>query len=328
LSIVDGKSILITGGTGSLGKAFCKYLLQHQNPKKVIVFSRDQHKQQDMEHELNDSRMRYHEGNVRDVERLRWSLTGVDLIVHAAADKIVDKCEKEPIEAIKTNIDGTKNVIEATRGLPIEKAIFISSDKALSPANLYGSTKMVGEKIWIDSNRMRPDHTHANIAPIFSCTRWGNIENSRGAVIPYFRKSIQDGNRILNLHDKRCTRFLVSYNNAISLLMQALGGPPGLVWVKKSPSVRIVDIIEALGGEAKETHLQPGEKIHEMMLSWEECSRAYENDDNIIIFPPHVFDTDIQYDIKGRVPRFTPYSSGDNVFLTIDELRKRMEAYD
>lgn len=328
IDIIDDKSILITGGTGSLGRALCKHLLEYHKPRKVIVYSRDTIKQWDMELEFDDSRLRFIEGDVRDVEQLRWAFAGVDLVVHAAADKIVDKCEKNPIEAVKTNIQGTKNVIEATKGLPIEKAIFISSDKALAPANLYGATKMVGEKLFIDANAMRPDTSKKELAPIFSCTRWGNIENSRGSVIQYFRKLAKEGKRELDLHDKRCTRFLLNFDEAISLLLKALAGPPGLIWIKKSPSVYIRSIIDALDCKHRETHLQPGEKLHEMMLTWEECARAYENEDNIVILPARVFDTEIKYDISGRLPRKRSYTSDVNTFLDVNQIKERIAQYE
>lgn len=325
---LDNKVILITGGTGSLGRAFCKHLLEYHRPRKVVVYSRDTMKQWEMEKEFADSRMRYIEGDVRDMEHMKWAFTGVDYIVHAAADKIVDKCETAPIETIKTNIMGTKNVVEATRGLPIKKAVFISSDKAIAPANLYGATKMVGEKLFIDANSMRPDHNNANISPIFSCTRWGNIENSRGAVIPYFKKCVKQGKKELPLHDAHCTRFILNFDEAISVLLKALEGPPGLIWIKKAPSVYISSIILALECEAKVTGLQSGEKLHESLLTAEEQFRAYENDDNIIVLPPRVFDTEIKYDISGRLPVTHVYSSDNNTFLNVKQIKERMAAYD
>lgn len=317
--MLDGKVILITGGTGSLGRVLAKHLLEYHKPHKVIIFSRDEFKQSEMRKEIDDERLRYYIGDIRDPERLRWAFQGVDIIIHAAAMKQVPACEYNPTEATKTNVIGAMNIIDATRGLPIEKVICISSDKAVAPVNLYGASKMMAEKMFIDANSMRR---------IFSCTRWGNIETSRGSVIPLYKQLTKYGPRPLPLTHPDMTRFSLSFDEAIGLLLKAIEGPPGAIWVKRSPSMRMSDLVAAFGCIGQIAGIRSGEKLHETMVDRYECPRAFENEDNIIILPTRAFDTEIKYDIAGRLPLMEPYASDTNIFLTVEQIQERLAKYE
>lgn len=312
---IKDRVILITGGAGSLGKRLVHHLLHFCNPRKVIVYSRDEYKHSTMANEIQDERLRFLVGDVRDVERLRWAFKEVDIVMHAAAMKQVPACEYNPEEAIKTNVGGAQAIIDASRDSHLEKVVFTSTDKAVMPLNLYGATKAAAEKLFIAANAMNP---------IFSCTRWGNIENSRGSVIPYFKDLIRQGVRELPLTDKRMTRFHVSIVDAVSMVLRAIAGKPGLTWILKSPSIRMVDLVEALGCQYKETGIRPGEKLHETLVCESEAKRTLTYDGYMTILPQTVFDTSIQYEQDGAGHLETAYESDRNVFLTVEEIKERI----
>jgi UDP-N-acetylglucosamine 4,6-dehydratase len=308
--------VLVTGGAGSLGKQFIKHILLHNNPQKVIVYSRDEYKHSSMQEEFKDKRIRYFIGDVRDLERLRWAFKEVDIVVHAAAMKQVTACEYNPEEAVKTNIEGAKNIIDATRDACLERVIFISSDKAVSPLNLYGSTKAAAEKLFLSANAMNP---------IFSCTRWGNIEGSKGSIIPLFNSLINQGCRNLPLTDERMTRFSVTYTDAISTILSAIELPPGLIICRKAPSIRITDLIEAVGCGYDVVGIRPGEKLHEMLVSEHEYGLARDCGDYIAIIPRILFNPELDYSSVNKEPLTGPYTSDNNIFLTVDEIRERIK---
>ena len=279
------KSILITGGTGSFGQEFTKYICDNYNPKRLIIFSRDEYKQSIMQREFDPKKfkfLRYFLGDIRDKERLNLAFIGVDYVIHAAALKQIDKAEYNPMEYIKTNINGSENVIKSCIENKVKKAIILSTDKAANPINLYGSTKLVAEKIFISSNNISQS---ANCA--FSVVRYGNVYGSRGSAIPYFR-GLAEFKKTIPLTHKDTTRFFMKVDDAVNFVVKCiLKMKGGETFVPKMKSAKIYDVIKGISAESKIKiiGLRPGEKVHEILLSKEECSRAIDFGDHIVIYP-------------------------------------------
>jgi UDP-N-acetylglucosamine 4,6-dehydratase len=284
LNSLDGVSILITGGTGSFGHEFVDIMLRDHKPRKLIVFSRDELKQHEMRISgYDDSNLRFFIGDVRDRDRLRRAMGGVNVVVHAAALKQVPACEYNPIEAVATNIEGARNVIEAALDCGVERVIALSTDKAVNPINLYGATKLVAEKLFVQANAYRGDGPTR-----FSCVRYGNVVGSRGSVIPLFMKQRASGR--VTVTDPRMTRFWLTLEQGAEFVTSCLDRMQGgEVFVPKIPSMSITDLAEALapGCEIDEIGIRPGEKVHEVLISEDEARQAIEFEDHFIIQPAH-----------------------------------------
>jgi UDP-N-acetylglucosamine 4,6-dehydratase (inverting) len=278
----DDKVILITGGTGSFGNTFVPMTLQKYNPKKIIIFSRDEMKQWDMAKLFSgDNRVRFFIGDVRDKGRLYRALDGVDYVVHAAATKIVPTAEYNPFECVKTNVNGAMNVIDACIDKGVKGCVALSTDKASSPINLYGATKLVSDKLFVSGNAYSGEH-HST----FSVVRYGNVMGSRGSVIPFFNQVKNTGE--VPITDSRMTRFMISLEEGVELVWHAfddmLGGE---IYVKKIPSMGVSDIAKAVAPEAKHNiiGIRPGEKLHEQMIGIEDAPSTYEYKDYFKILP-------------------------------------------
>ena len=285
MSIFNERTILLTGGTGSFGNKFTEILLREHNPKSVRIYSRGELKQFEMQNRFDDERLRFLIGDVRDRERLYRAMNGVDIVVHAAALKQVPACEYNPIEAIKTNIDGTVNVIDAAIDNSVEKVMAISTDKAVHPVNLYGTTKMVAEKLFVQGNSYTGERGTG-----FSCVRYGNVIGSRGSVIPLFKEQKKTGT--ITVTDERMTRFWVTLDQGVRFVIDCIGRMNGgEIFVPKISSMRIIDLAEAIAPDAKRTALgiRPGEKLHEILLTEDEARHAKEFDGYFIIEPEHPF---------------------------------------
>ncbi len=324
----NDKTILITGGTGSFGNAFVAKLLRDYKPKKIIIYSRDEFKQFQMQQKFSQDCMRYFIGDVRDLSRLRMALRGVDFVVHAAALKQVPAAEYNPFECIKTNIHGAENIIEAVlENGNIEKVIALSTDKAASPINLYGATKLASDKLFVAANNMT-----GNIKTRFSVVRYGNVVNSRGSVLPFFKKMIAEGVDELPITDARMTRFWITLDEAIEFVVrsfQRLQG--GGIFVPKIPSIRIIDLAEALlpGVRHKLIGRRPGEKLHELMCPKDDAYRTLEFHDHYFIEPAISFSHEVNFRTNPLEETGEPvadefeYNSGTNPwFLTVEELRQ------
>lgn len=272
LSVLSGSSILITGGTGSFGKAFIAYALEHLNPRRLVIFSRDELKQYEVRQQFGDDpRLRWFLGDIRDERRLARALHGVDYVVHAAALKQVDTAEYNPFEFVKTNVLGSQNVIEASIDAGVKKVVALSTDKASSPINLYGATKLTADKLFITGN-----HYAAAYPTRFAVVRYGNVMGSRGSVIPFFKKLGEVG-RPLPITDLRCTRFFISLPEAVQMVVDTFDlMQGGELLVPNIPSMKITDLAHAVvpGAELEDVGLRPGEKLHEEMISPEEGRRA------------------------------------------------------
>jgi len=283
-SIFSGKSILVTGGTGSFGKKFVELVLAEYDPEKLVIFSRDELKQYDMRQQFPDdqkSPIRYFIGDVRDRDRLRRAFHGVDVVVHAAALKQIPACEYNPFEAVQTNIMGARNVIDAAIDCGVKQVIALSTDKAVSPVNLYGATKQVAEKLFIQGNSYSGS---ANTR--FSCVRYGNVIGSRGSVIPLFREQSKMGR--VTVTDKRMTRFWITLEQGVRFVVRCVDqGRGGEIFVPKIPSMRITDLAEAIapGCRMEFTGIRPGEKVHEVLVAEDESRHTLECDDMYVITP-------------------------------------------
>jgi UDP-N-acetylglucosamine 4,6-dehydratase/5-epimerase len=282
-AIMRDSSILITGGTGSFGKAFVTYALENLEPDRIVIFSRDELKQYEMRNQFDDdSRLRFFIGDVRDRARLTRAMHGVDYVVHAAALKQVDTAEYNPFEYVQTNIIGSQNVVEAAIDSGVQKVIGLSTDKASSPINLYGATKLTSDKLFISGN-----HYAARYPTRFSVVRYGNVMGSRGSVIPYFLSLAARGEAI-PITDPRMTRFWISLPQAVEFVIDSfnkmLGGE---LYVPRIPSMKVIDLAEALapGCEIREIPIRPGEKLHEEMISTDDSRRTLELDDRYIVNP-------------------------------------------
>ncbi|MEO2069380.1 MAG: UDP-N-acetylglucosamine 4,6-dehydratase (inverting) [Desulfurobacteriaceae bacterium] len=328
MASLDGKTILVTGGTGSFGRTFVRKLLEEFNPKKVIIYSRDEYKHYLMQQEFKKHvpKLRFFLGDVRDYRRLLRALDGIDYIVHAAALKQVPLLEYNPLEAVKTNIYGAENVINAAIDAGVEKVIFLSTDKAVYPVNLYGATKMVAEKLFTSANVYSGSKN-----PRFAVVRYGNVAGSRGSVIPLFLKLVRSGKRELPITDERMTRFWITLEEGANLVIKALiEAEGGEIYVPKIPSFRVVDLAKAICPECsfKIVGIRPGEKLHEVLITSEEARSAYEYSDHFIIYPQ------ISWWRKGKVKieRGTPlpegfiYSSDKNPeWLSIEDIHRRLK---
>ncbi len=294
--MLDEKTILLTGGTGTFGKFFIQYTLQHYNPAKIIIYSRDEYKQFHMarhfrtEQPRHFARLRFFIGDVRDKERLSRALEGgVDYVIHAAAMKQVPACEYNPFEAVKNNIHGAQNLIEAALNHGIEKVVALSTDKAVNPVNLYGATKMVSDRLFIAANAyvggVRPTR--------FAVVRYGNVFGSRGSVLPLFSKLLAEGKNCLPITDERMTRFWISTEEAVKLVLLALEqSEGGETYIAKIPSLKIIDLAEAMcprdeGGSIEIVGIREGEKLHEVMITKDDAPYTYECDNYFVVYPAH-----------------------------------------
>ena len=323
--MLDNKTILVTGGTGSFGNAFTRYVLENYDPKKIIIYSRDEYKQFIMRNKFMefDSKLRYFIGDVRDSERLHRALRDVDYVVHAAALKQVPACEYNPMEAVKTNIDGAMNLVNASLDSGVEKVVALSTDKAVNPVNLYGGTKLVSDKLFIAANAYR-----GQSGTTFSVVRYGNVAGSRGSVIPFFENLIKSGAAELPITDFRMTRFWISLDEGIQLVIKALNeAEGGETFISKIPSFKVTDLATAMAPEAKqiEVGIREGEKLHECMVPAADSLTTYEYENNFIIYP-HMEWCDLsKIDLRDgkKVESGFVYDSGTNTeWLSVDELRK------
>ena len=324
--MLDDKTVLITGGTGSFGKKFTEIVLERYKPRKLIIFSRDELKQYEMRQQYDEAHypaIRYFIGDVRDRERLHRALDGVDIVVHAAALKHVPIAEYNPLEAIKTNILGAANLIDASIDLGVNKVIALSTDKAANPINLYGATKLCSDKLFVAGNSYAPQDTTN-----FSVVRYGNVVGSRGSVIPLFLKMREKGR--LPITDERMTRFWITLDQGVDFVIHSLNRMKGgEIFVPKIPSMRMVDLAKAIGGDdciLEKVGIRPGEKLHEVMITEDDARNTLEYDDYYTILPSF-HDWDKQGYINGNSGKPCPegfrYSSDTNKqWLSAEELRK------
>ncbi len=328
--MLNDKTILITGGTGSFGKQFVKTILSRFSPKKVIIYSRDELKQYEMAQTFNAPQMRYFIGDVRDQPRLKQAMDGVDIVIHAAALKHVPVAEYNPMECIKTNVYGAENVIQAAISCGVSRVMALSTDKAANPINLYGATKLASDKLFVAANNMV-----GNRDLRFSVVRYGNVVCSRGSVIPFFQKLLADGVKELPVTDARMTRFWITLQQGVDFVIknfERMHG--GEIFIPKIPSARITDLAEAMapGMPVKIVGIRPGEKLHEVMCPADDAHLTLEFDDHFVIQPSISFTVraDYAHNRIGETGRSVPtgfeYSSGSNpVFLDIPAIKQLVE---
>lgn len=328
--MLDNKTILITGGTGSFGHQFVNYVLDNYNPKKIIIYSRDEFKQFNMQNEYKNHPkskcLRFFIGDVRDKDRLYRAFQGVNYVIHAAALKQVPSCEYNPMEAVKTNIHGAQNVIDAALDCGVEKVVALSTDKAVNPINLYGGTKLVSDKLFIAANAYRGN----NYKTVFSVVRYGNVAGSRGSVIPFFDSIIKNGGTKLPVTDYRMTRFWISLEQGVDLVIKALKeARGGETFISKIPSFKITDLAQAMlpGCEMPEVGIREGEKLHEIMITPEDSMHTYEYDKYYIIYPQMRFWNDDMVIPGGKKLDYGfSYDSGNNKeWYSVEELKKLLE---
>lgn len=328
--MLNNKTILITGGTGSFGKKFLEMIFQRYNPKKVIIYSRDEYKQSVLRSYYQDKidmqKVRFFIGDVRDKDRLYRAFRGVDFVIHAAAMKQVPTCEYNPMEAVKTNIHGAQNIIEAALDCGVKKVVALSTDKAVNPINLYGGTKLVSDKLFIAANAYK-----GSTGTTFSVVRYGNVAGSRGSVIPIFERIIENGGTELPVTDSRMTRFWITLDQGVELVFKALEeSKGGETYISKIPSFHINNLAEAMlpGCEIKEIGIREGEKLHEVMITKDDSRTTFEYDKHYIIYPNFEWWDYKNYFTEGGtlVEEGFEYSSANNkVWLSIEELRKQLK---
>ncbi len=312
----NGKNILITGGTGSFGKKYTEIILEKYTPNKIIIYSRDELKQYEMAQEFNHKSMRYFIGDVRDKDRLKEAMYGVDFVIHAAALKHVPVAEYNPMECIKTNINGAENVIEASLANGVEKVIALSTDKAANPVNLYGATKLASDKLFVAGNNIVGDRKTR-----FSVVRYGNVVGSRGSVIPFFKKLIANGATELPITDEKMSRFLITLEDGVNFVLknfERMYG--GEIFVPKIPSIYITDLAKALAPNLphKIVGIRPGEKLHEIMCPADDSHLTLEFNDHFVIKPTIQFSDISDFSVNRLGEVGTPveqgfeYNSGNN----------------
>lgn len=320
MSVLNGSSILITGGTGSFGKAFLRHVLDTHDPHRLVIFSRDELKQYEMRQLFGDDpRLRWFLGDVRDRHRLTRAMHLVDYVVHAAALKQVDTAEYNPFEFVQTNVTGSQNVVDAAIESGVKRVVALSTDKASSPINLYGATKLVADKLFISAN-----HYAANHVTRFAVVRYGNVMGSRGSVVPLFRQLAAEG-KSLPITDKRMTRFWITLEQAVKFVedsFELMQG--GELYVPRIPSMRILDLVEAVAPDAvtHEVGIRPGEKLHEEMISIDDGARTVTLADRYVV-QPTIATWGYQQPVGGEpVPEGFHYRSDSNdQWLTVEHLR-------
>lgn len=321
------KVVLVTGGTGSFGKKFIQVMLDEYHPAKIIVFSRDELKQHEMRSAgFDHPSLRYFIGDVRDAQRLRRAFNGVNIVVHAAALKQVPACEYNPMEAIKTNILGSGNVIDAALDAGVERVLALSTDKAVNPVNLYGATKLSAEKLLVQSNAYA-----GGTATRFSCVRYGNVVGSRGSVVPVFIKQRQNGK--VTITDERMTRFWISLDQGVhfvtNCIEQMLGGE---VFIPKIPSMNLVDLAHAIApkAEIEIIGIRPGEKLHEVLISEDEARTTVELKDMYVVQPAETLWFGREWEKRGRLctEGFRYASNTNTEWLSIDQIRQMVAPFE
>ncbi|WP_026909677.1 UDP-N-acetylglucosamine 4,6-dehydratase (inverting) [Patulibacter minatonensis] len=316
---LNGKTILVTGGTGSFGSRFIDRLLAEHDPKAIRVYSRDELKQFEMQRRIGDDpRLRYLIGDIRDLPRLERATKGVDVIIHAAAMKQVPACEYNPFEAVQTNVLGAENIVSAALTNEVPIVLALSTDKAVNPVNLYGATKLCMEKIVVQGNAYAGD-----VASRFACVRYGNVVGSRGSVVPIFKAQAKTGK--LTITDERMTRFWITLDGAVDFVLAALdsmGG--GEIFIPKIPSMRVTDIADALAPDAEIeiTGIRPGEKLHEVMITEDESRHSIEQAERFVILPEYASWPTVEH--EGTTPPVGyRYSSDNNTeWLGVEDLRE------
>lgn len=333
--MLNNKSILITGGTGSFGKKFIEMIFKKYQPARVIIYSRDEFKQ-DIVKKLatskltkeQQSRLRFFIGDVRDKDRLYRAFKGVDYVIHAAAMKQVPACEYNPFEAIKTNIHGAQNIIDAALDCGVKKVVALSTDKAVNPINLYGGTKLVSDKLFVSANAYSGDH-----GTVFSVVRYGNVAGSRGSVIPFFQELIKEGVTDLPVTDARMTRFWITLEEGVELVFKALKeSKGGETYISKIPSFKITDLVKAMSDEVsiKEVGIREGEKLHEIMIPKDESRMTYEYDEHYIIYP-HFNWWNSDNLLAGGQPidvNFEYNSETNAEWLSVEDLRQKLKSFE
>ena len=322
--MLNGKTILVTGGTGSFGNHFVEYVLTHYKPKKIIIYSRDEYKQFIMSNKYKEYKeiLRFFIGDVRDRERLSVALNGVDYVIHAAAMKQVPTCEYNPIEAVKTNINGAMNVVDAVlNSKSVKKVVALSTDKSVNPINLYGGTKLVSDKLFIAANAYAGSRDLS-----FSVVRYGNVAGSRGSVIPFFKNIIKGGGNELPITDYRMTRFWINLEQGVELVIKALSDAKGgETFISKIPSFKITDLAQAMlpGCKMPEVGIREGEKLHEVMVTKEDSMTTYEYEKHYIIYPHFEWWNKDVLEGGTKVEQDFEYNSGTNTeWLSVEQLRE------
>jgi UDP-N-acetylglucosamine 4,6-dehydratase/5-epimerase len=312
------KSLLVTGGTGSFGRKFAEIMLREYQPRRLVIFSRDELKQHDMRTQgFDHPSVRYFIGDVRDVDRLRRAMHGVDIVVHAAALKQVPVCEYNPIEAVMTNVMGARSIIDAALDTGVKHVVGLSTDKAVNPVNLYGATKLVAEKLFVDAN------AYSGEGPTrFACVRYGNVVGSRGSVIPLFLEQRRTGT--VTITDERMTRFWITLEQGVRLVVKCVEQMHGgEIFIPKIPSMKLTDLVKAIAPECKTqvVGIRPGEKLHEVLVSEDEARQTVELDDVYVIQPMHPWWIPGQITGARRVPDGFRFTSDTNTrWLRADEL--------
>jgi UDP-N-acetylglucosamine 4,6-dehydratase/5-epimerase len=320
MSVLERSSILVTGGTGSFGKAFLRYVLDNEDPRRVVVFSRDELKQHEVRRLFNDDpRLRWFIGDIRDRQRLERAMHGVDYVVHAAALKQVDTAEYNPFEYVQTNVNGSQNVIEAAIDQGVKKVVALSTDKASSPINLYGATKLCSDRMFVSAN-----HYAAHHPARFSVVRYGNVMGSRGSVIPVFRDLAAQG-KSLPITDKRMTRFWITLPQAVQFVIDSFDlMHGGELYIPRIPSMKVTDLAEAVapGAPTHEIGIRPGEKLHEEMIAGDDSRRTLRLGDRYVIMP-YVAGWGYEPPADGEpVEDGWAYRSDNNdLWLSVEELR-------
>lgn len=333
--MIDNCSILITGGTGSFGKKFTKLVLENYDPKRIIIYSRDEFKQDLMRKDFTRMypelvhKLRFFIGDVRDRDRLYRAFKGVDYVIHAAAMKQVPACEYNPFEAIKTNIHGAHNVVDAALDCGVKKVVALSTDKAVNPINLYGGTKLVSDKLFISANAYRGEQ-----GCVFSVVRYGNVAGSRGSVIPYFQSLLDKGADELPITDFEMTRFWITLKQGVELVFKALKeAKGGETYISKIPSFRITDLAKAMNKDIglKEVGIREGEKLHEVMVTKDDSLFTYEYDKHYIVYPHFEWWHFDEFFTPGgeQIERGFEYNSGTNKeWLSVEQLREEISHLD
>ncbi len=327
--MLNNKTILITGGTGSFGKKFLEMIFEKYQPKKVIIYSRDEFKQSVMQSDYKDkvdmSRVRFFIGDVRDRERLYRAFEGVDYVIHAAAMKQVPTCEYNPMEAIKTNVHGAQNVIDAALDKGVKKVVALSTDKAVNPINLYGGTKLVSDKLFIAANAYS-----GSKGTVFSVVRYGNVAGSRGSVIPIWQNVIDKGGKKLGVTDMRMTRFWITLRQGVELVFKALEeSRGGETFISKIPSFHIGDLAKAMLSDCviEEIGIREGEKLHEVMVTRDDSRSTYEYEKHYIVYPEYTWHDESDIIPGGKkVEDGFEYNSGTNTdWMDVSELQESLK---